>query len=107
LAIKKKIYLIVGLLVAVALTIGLVSILSLDSLDENMETGFDLTLNHSYKLKSLKADIDLISLSIREVVLHEGSEEMKTEKEKIDTLIKNNIDPMLSTYKPTPQNAST
>ncbi|MCD8351997.1 MAG: methyl-accepting chemotaxis protein [Planctomycetaceae bacterium] len=98
---KTRIYLIVGLLIAVSIVIGVVGINSMRSINTAMTVQADYAMKVS-ELKDIRFSINEVLTSIREVVISEDVDDMRKEKALIDNLIARDIDPKLAAFQVQP-----
>ncbi|MCD8138482.1 MAG: methyl-accepting chemotaxis protein [Planctomycetaceae bacterium] len=98
---KARIYLIVGLLIAVSIVIGAVGIRSMQSINTAMTVQADYAMKVS-ELKDIRFSINEVLTAIREIVISEDVDEMRKEKALIDELIARDIDPKLAAFQVQP-----
>lgn len=99
---KHRIYVIAGLLIAVAIIIGAVGIVSMRSIHQAMEVETDIAMKVS-TLKEVRSDMWNALLAMREIVLADDMEEMRKEKASVDHIIANEVDPIFAEFEVMPQ----
>ncbi|MDR2141097.1 MAG: methyl-accepting chemotaxis protein [Deltaproteobacteria bacterium] len=95
-----KIYFITGFLCLTILVVAVSGFLALENLNRGTQISFQMQ-NQSNVIHSLKNDIDLISLGIREIVLNDDVNLKTEEKKKIDEIILTSLTQEIAKFKPT------
>ncbi|MDR0550301.1 MAG: methyl-accepting chemotaxis protein [Deltaproteobacteria bacterium] len=99
-AFKTKIYLISGFLCLTTIIVALSGFLALKKFYRGARLSFQVQ-TQSNVLQSIKNDIDLISLGIREIVLNDDVKVKADEKKRLDDLIISQMAPALKAFSPT------
>ncbi|MDR1608120.1 MAG: methyl-accepting chemotaxis protein [Deltaproteobacteria bacterium] len=99
-AFKFKIYLITGFLCLTTLLVALCGYFALENLNGAVQISFEME-NQSNVIHKLKNNIDLLSLAIREIVLNDDGAIKTEEKNNIDKIINNEINPEIKAFRPT------
>jgi methyl-accepting chemotaxis protein len=81
--------------------VAVCGVAALESLHKGTQVSFQVQ-NQSSILKSLKSDIDRLSLEIREIVLNDDVAVKTEEKKVIEDLIANSINPAIERFVPSP-----
>ena len=104
-ALKSRIFSIVLCLVLVALVIGGVGIFAMRNIYNAMEV--EASISHRVSLlKDIRSEMQNVLISVREIVISTDSATMKKEKESVDKLASEFIDPQLNTLAVEPEQAA-
>ena len=101
---KMRIYSIVAILIAVALIIGGVGLYAMQRINATMEMEMDIAYRVS-QLKDIRSEMQNVLIGVREIVLTDSPQQMRSEKEKLDTLVTTVIDPAFASFQVEPADA--
>lgn len=100
---KKRIYIIVGILITLGLAIAGVGFYAMQNMHRSIETETRMAFSVS-TLKDLRSNVQDVLIRIREITLSDDEQQMKEEKNILDSDIREKIDPIFANFQILPQN---